>query len=153
MRYKIIIGVVILVILAAAPSVYYFRQYQKAQRRIQNPTEAARQDTKETVAKVGKLISLPTDEEPTIAVVSDVTRLQDQPFFANAQNGDKVLIYTNAKKAILYRPGNNLIIEVAPVNIGNSATPSAQTTSTPSATPPFANSGATPSAAPKIIIQ
>ncbi len=119
-KYKIVFGVAALVVLAAAPSVYFYRLYQKAQNRIQNPTEAARLDGKETVAKVSKLISLPADEEPTIAVISDITRLQDQPFFANGQNGDKVLIYTKAKKALLYRPTTNLIIEVGPVNIGES---------------------------------
>jgi len=75
------------------------------------------------VAEVGKLIALPSDEKPTIATVTDIEKVKDQPFFQNAQNGDKVLIYTNAKKAILYRPGEKRIIEVGAVNI-NQATPS-----------------------------
>lgn len=148
-KYKVIIGVALLVVLAAAPSVYYFRQYQKVQIRINNPTEAAKQDAADTIAAVARLMMLPADEDPTVMQVTDVSKLKDQPFFANAQNGDKVIIYTKAKKAILYRVETNKIIDVAPVNIGNSATPSAQTNSTPSATV----QPATPSAAPKIIIQ
>jgi hypothetical protein len=71
-------------------------------------------------------------------------KVKDQPFFKNAKNGDKVLIYTNAKKAILYRPGEKRIIEVGAVNINNqqqdpNATPSAEvvptTSSIPVATP------------------
>jgi hypothetical protein len=148
-KYKVIIGVVLLVVLAAAPSLYYFRQYQKAQWRLDNPTEVAKQEAKATIAAIGKLMLLPADEEPTVVQVTDISKLKDQPFFANAQNGDKVLIYTKAKKAILYRPGTNKIIDVGPVNIGNSATPSAQT----NPTPPAALQPATPPAAPNIIIQ
>jgi len=32
-------------------------------------------------------------------------------------------MYSKAKKAILYRPSSNKIIEVAPINIGNNEKP------------------------------
>lgn len=85
-----------------------------------DPTAKVREDNQKLVEQVGKLIVLPTDEEPTIATVSDLTKLKDQPFFAKAKLGDKVLIYNRAKKAILYRPGDNQIIELAPLVEGNS---------------------------------
>ena len=69
------------------------------------------------VAKVSKLIDLPTDEKPTVATITDISKLADQAFFKNAKNGDKVIIYTNAKKAILYRESENKILEVGAVNI------------------------------------
>ena len=58
-------------------------------------------------------------EEPTIATVSNIEALRSQPFFANAKNGDRVLIYVNARKAVLYDPVNNKIVEATPINIGN----------------------------------
>ncbi len=122
---------VIFVALASVPSIYFYLQYRGAQERLQNPSEAAKEDNKKLIGDISKLMILPTDEDPTIAVVSDVSKLTNQPFFANAKNGDKVLIYTKARKAILYRPDANKIIEVGPVNIG---TPSAQLSPTPSAT-------------------
>lgn len=76
---------------------------------------AAEMETKETVESVGKLIALPDGEQPTVATVSDPAKLKDQAFFAKAQMGDKVLIYTKAKKAYLYRPSKDLLIEVAPI--------------------------------------
>ena len=108
---------------AVAAAVYFYMQYYQTQQLLKNPTLAAQQQTQALLASVGKLMDLPNNETPTIATVSDVSKLKDQPFFANAQNGDKVLIYTNAKKAILYRPSENKIIDVAPVNIGQSITP------------------------------
>lgn len=71
---------------------------------------------KNLVEKIGTLIQLPSDENPTIATITDKTKLTNQPFFTPAENGDIVLIYTNTKKAYLYRPGTNKIIDVAPIN-------------------------------------
>ncbi len=92
-------------------------------------TTGVQSETSMLIAQVGKLIDLPKDETPTIATITDISKLKDQPFFANAKNGDKVLIYTNAKKAILYRPSENRIIEVGAVNINQ------QPVATPSASP------------------
>ena len=69
--------------------------------------------TQALVDKVSLLTALPTDETPTVATVTDITKLQGQPFFAKAQNGDKVLIYTKNKKAILYRETTNEIINTS----------------------------------------
>lgn len=80
----------------------------------QNPFPISEVDI---VDSVGKLIVLPKDEIPTIATVSDLKILESQPFFSRASIGDKVLIYTNAQKAIIYSPSRNVIIEVAPLNI------------------------------------
>jgi hypothetical protein len=66
------------------------------------------------LATVGTLITLPADETPVIATVADPAQLQSQPFFKHAQKGDKALLYMKAQKAILYRPIEQKIIEVAP---------------------------------------
>ena len=130
---KLVIVLVILVLIGAA--IYFYLQYQKTNNLLQNPNQASQEETKNLISQVGKLIQLPANENPTIATVSDITKLSDQQFFKNAVNGDKVLIYSQAQKAILYRPRINKIIEVAPVNIGNNAqpntNPSVSVTSTP----------------------
>jgi uncharacterized protein HemX len=94
----------------------------------QNPNKIVKADQQKLLNKIGTLMSLPTGEEPSIATVSDKAKLKDQAFFKNAQNGDTLLIYTNARKAILYREKTNKIIEVAPIAID---TPAAGTTTTP----------------------
>lgn len=104
-------------LLAAFPSYYFFTKYQKSQKLLANPTAAAQEEVRALKARIGSLIELPT-ENPTVATISDKEKLQDQPFFAKAQNGDKVLIFTQERKAILYRPSTNKIIEVSVVNLG-----------------------------------
>ncbi|MBI5018976.1 hypothetical protein HZB58_01760 [Candidatus Gottesmanbacteria bacterium] len=92
----------------------------------QAAAEAAKTEVKKLVEQVGKLIAVPTDETPTVATVSDSEKLKVNPFFQNAQNGDKVLIFTGAKKAIIYRPADNKIIEVGPLSIGTPSASAAQ---------------------------
>lgn len=118
----VLYGILSVVTIASlAGATYFYLQYQQAQLALKNPTLAAQTEASQLIAKVGKLIDLPIGEQPTIATVSDISKLKDQPFFQNARNGDKVLIYTKAKKAILYDPLANKIVEVAPINLGNNA--------------------------------
>lgn len=117
----IIIAVLVIAVLAlaGAPSYYFYNQYQNSQKLLKNPGQVAKDEVAGLIDTVGSLIELPQNETPTVATVSDKTKLQDQSFFARAENGDKVLIYAKAQKAILYRPNLQKIIEVAPVNINN----------------------------------
>lgn len=81
--------------------------------------EILRQEEEAFIAEVGRSIALPTDEKPTVATVTDPTKLGEQAFFRTAEEGDKVLIYTNAKKVVLYRPSERRVVEVGTVNINN----------------------------------
>lgn len=112
----------VLFIVSASLASYYYSQLQNSR---QNSQAASQEEIKTLVEKVGKLIILPPGETPTVATVIDPDKLRDQAFFANAQKGFRVLIYTTARKAILYDPVKNIIVEVAPVVIGNPATPPA----------------------------
>lgn len=114
-----------LLIVSASGSYYFYNQVSILNSQIaslkENPQQAADQERKELVNKVSQLILLPEGEDPTVATVQDPELLKDQPFFAKAKKGDKVLIYTQAKKAFLYDPINNRILDVAPLNIGEKA--------------------------------
>jgi hypothetical protein len=125
-------------------------------------TNTSGNEAQKLIEEVGKLIKLPENEVPTIATITDVTQLpQDQEFFKQVQNGDQVLVYTQAKKVILYRPSLKKIIDVQQITINNttptpgvqSATPSANLA--PSATPtlvpptPTASINITPTSPPE----
>jgi hypothetical protein len=135
---KLIILIIIAFIIVITPSVYFYIKYTQSQNLLQNKAG----ETTALIDKVSKLIVLPKNETPTIATVSDKTKLENQPFFTNAENGDRVLIYSLAKKAILYRPSKNIIIDVAPVNLGANTPVSQQT---PTTTVPVSK---TPSSSP-----
>lgn len=116
--------IALLIILLAVGAGYFYYKYNQANneaKRLADPKVAATQQVNNLVSQVGKLVELPSGQTPTIATVTDKTKLSSQSFFKNAENGDKVLIYTQAKRAVLYRPSTNKVIEIAPLNIGNSA--------------------------------
>ncbi len=109
-----ILSIVVVVLIAAIPGYYFYQKYKDTQRLLQNSSSTAQVQVKLLVDKVGQLILLP-NETPTVATVSDISKLKNQEFFKNAQNGDKVLVFTQAKQAILYRPTINKIIQVGPI--------------------------------------
>ncbi|TSC62674.1 MAG: hypothetical protein G01um101448_1009 [Parcubacteria group bacterium Gr01-1014_48] len=96
--------------------IFFYRENIK---RKQNPLSVEQDTGKSIIDQVSKLVVLPEGEEPTIATVTDPEILKSQVFFTHAQTGDRVLIYTKARKAILYSPSLNKIVEIAPLNIGS----------------------------------
>ncbi len=124
-RNKKLIYVVLILILAAIPTIYFYVQNKNTQNKLNNlqGNSQTSASVDAVVKQVGKLVILPSGETPTLATVTDVGKLKGQPFFANAANGDKVLVYSKAGKAILYRPSVNKIVEMAPLNSASQSSP------------------------------
>lgn len=84
-----------------------------------HPELASVEQAKTILGEVGKLIQLPTDEQPTMATINDAgSAKKSQPFLGNAINGDILIVYPTTKEAILYRPSTHKLIAVGPVNNG-----------------------------------
>jgi hypothetical protein len=107
--------------LALVTAVLIFTQYLKSQSQLKQLSQQNVDQTPKIIEQVNKLFQLPTEEIPTVATVTDKEKLKNQPFFTLAENGDNILIYLQAKKAILYRPSINKIIDIAPVNTSTSS--------------------------------
>jgi hypothetical protein len=123
---------VVVAAIALLPSLYFHHQSQTSNDALGVPSSANLQTTADVVKRVSRHILLPSGEQPTVATVTDASKVHNQAFFANAASGDKVLVYANAKKAYLYRPSIDRIIEVAPLAPNSqAASPSTQSTSTP----------------------
>lgn len=87
-------------------------------KQLKRPSEVIKKEEDALIAKVKKLIELPP-ERPSIATVADKTKLKNQPFFKNAENGDKLLMFVKARKVILYRESANRIVDVGVLNVNN----------------------------------
>ena len=108
---KIILVVLALIAVGAAgAATYFYNQYQTIKK---NPDLVYKKEDQKVIVSISEHMQLPQGEEPSIATILDITKLKGQRFFENAQNGDKIITYTQAKKAILWRPSTNKIIEVA----------------------------------------
>jgi hypothetical protein len=99
---------IIVLIIAAAYGGY---AYSNRQSEKNNPNLVADREISEVVSKVAKLMELPKDEKPAMITVIDKSKLGNEAFFAEAQNGDRVLVYGVARKVIIYRPETDKIIE------------------------------------------
>lgn len=105
-KYFVRLFLVIGFIAALIGAGYFYNQYREV---TGKNNEAA---TKKLVKKISKYMILPNGL-PTLATVTDKSKLASQPFFRNAENGDKVLIYPEVQKVILYRPSSRKVVEVA----------------------------------------
>ena len=111
----IVAGVTVFAIMGMSPAVYFYNKYTQTQKLVQNPGAVAKEKEQEVIDKVGAHVDLPKGERPSIATVSNKEKLAGQPFFDKAENGDKVLIYENAKKAYIYRPSTDRVVNIAPI--------------------------------------
>lgn len=113
---KFVLVFLIVVTIMSAGLIIYFRHGPPSFKKDINTIR--QNETEELLANIAKFVVLPEGETPTIATVNDPDKLKNQPFFARAKKGDKVLIYAGARKAILYDPVANKIVEIAPINPG-----------------------------------
>ncbi|GMQ95340.1 MAG: hypothetical protein BMS9Abin13_453 [Patescibacteria group bacterium] len=120
---------IILLLIFIGALVWFAFDYIEAKKQVallSNPVaqqEAYQKEIREIVKQVSKLIILP-EGSPDLATIQDATALAaQQPFFKDAENGDKILIYKD--KAIIFSPTKNMLVNVGPVYAEESQTPPA----------------------------
>ena len=117
-KYIGILGLVLVIVVIGGGAYIYRNQTAKPSpdKILGADNEATRKENEDTVRKIKVLTVVPSDETPEVATVADTTKLDSQPFFSRAQNGDKVIIYRTAKRVVLYRPSTNMVIETGPLS-------------------------------------
>lgn len=107
--------IMIVSLVSISLSLFFFFKYREVAKILNNPSLTAQEEAKNLRMTVGKLMIIP-DEVPLVVTVMDKDKLKDQPFFAKATNGDKILVFQDARLAILYNPRENKIVQVGPFN-------------------------------------
>ncbi len=102
----ILAGVVVLAI-AALGTLVVFQQMKLS---AATPEEEAR-GVRDEVAQV---MLLP-EEEALVSEIEDAANVRTQAFFANVENGDKVLVFPEAAKIVLYRPSTKQVVNTGPI--------------------------------------
>ena len=68
----------------------------------------------EIVTQIEKVTPVKKDEKPVITEIVDVENLKKtNAFYKDAQNGDKLIVFAQDKKVIIYRPSTNQVINIA----------------------------------------
>lgn len=118
----------LLFIISSAAFGWSFYKYNQTKKQlaavssIEGQKEVAKKEVNALLAKVRKHMVLPDNEEPVVATVTDKEALaKEQPFYQNAHNGDRVIAYMTARKAIIYDPIQDLIVNAGPIYVDSSA--------------------------------
>lgn len=79
--------------------------------------------------KLSKLIWVDSTEKPSVATIVDSEKLKktNPIFYENAEDGDKLVVYSN--KAVIYREKDNLIVNILAVKRENAPSITPQVTS------------------------
>lgn len=116
-RRGIIVSQAVLLGVMVAVAGYFYYQYR------QTPEVTQQREITSLIKTVGKIVDLPTTEVPTLATVTNKSKLDDQPFFQRAENGDKILIYRSVSRAFLFRPSTHKLIDITSINIETEVPP------------------------------
>lgn len=100
----ILILLIMICITASGASIFFFIKYREAS----STEEAAKQ---QLVGQISQTIQLP-DETPAVVTVADKTKLTNKALAARLENNDKLLIFGNAKRLVIYRPSTKKVIDM-----------------------------------------
>ena len=114
-RLKFLIVLVLLALIGGG-TYAYFKYHSKA-----SVEKRAQAETVRLVKEVRKVMILPETDVPAVFDIQDPVLLtSQQAFFAGAEKGDKLLVYPQLGKAIIYSPSRHIIVNVGPVTFNDS---------------------------------
>jgi hypothetical protein len=84
----------------------------------ENQAVLADKEKQDLLEKINKHILLPAEGNPVIMQIDDAEELKKtQAFFVNSLDGDVLVVYQD--KALIYRPSEDVLINVGPVKVND----------------------------------
>jgi hypothetical protein len=147
MTYKFFAGLVLLVVVAVGG--YYAWHANVSGGDLGNLTPGEKlSDNQVTklIARISEFLVVPTNEQPSVTVISEADQLaQQQAFYKDAKDGQVLLVYSN--RAIIYDAAANKLVNVGPVVRNDIPAPTASSSASVTPSP-----SGTPSVTPKAIV-
>ena len=113
MKTKRILSILIILIIALLGFAIFDKFYKKDVKTDRN--QLSEKQIKALVVKVSKLINTP-EETPVIATIIKADQLiAEQKFYTGSKDGDYLMVFPTAQKAIIYREKENRLINVGPI--------------------------------------
>ncbi|HZM63503.1 MAG TPA: hypothetical protein VFB59_00030 [Candidatus Saccharimonadales bacterium] len=76
-----------------------------------------------TIQRINEMVEAPS-EKPSVVTVSDASKLTNKELANRAKNDDKLLIYTENKRIIIFRPLSDKIVDMLTIrDTSDTATP------------------------------
>ncbi len=110
----LILNIVVIVGLGTSTVLFYIKYQDAKEASLTGDQKLAKYEK-----EISKTYTLPTDEKAQLYDVNNADQLKkdetNKDFFKDIQNGDVLLIYTNNKLGIIYRPATKKIIKTGPL--------------------------------------
>lgn len=84
-------------------------------------TDASQREAVNLAYRISDTVAVPAGEIPGLATVTDVSKLNRGGVLAGAENGDKLLLFYESGRVVVYRPSIHKVISVGPMILDASA--------------------------------
>lgn len=106
---------IVILILALGAAIFFFARYVQVNAKYKTAVMTVDEKNQQIVNKIAKLIDLPKDEKPEVALFPDKSTFSGSPtvkaFYSSAEKGDYVVAYKSANLTVVYRDSSNKVIK------------------------------------------
>ena len=112
------LAILILVAVSVAGGVFVGVNYWNAENQDNNQEMLTEDEKQLLLANIGEHIIISNEEEPLIVIINNAEQLrQQQAFFQSSRDNDILVVYQD--KALIFRPSEDVLVNVGPVYINN----------------------------------